>query len=119
MPELISLTLILTIFKVLGGVTTLVSLAYGVFKVITWIKNKFTSIDENVVALKTSMDTHITGLREDIKSQTTTIASALSEQRADFRTFYAPTLLMLQQQSAQQLIPVRAKRPARKPARKK
>ena len=92
---------------------------------ITWIKNKFISIENNVVELKKSVDTNIGGLREDIKTQTSAITTALSEQRQDFRTFYAPTLLMMQQQSAQfqastTLAPVRAKRPVRrKPAVKK
>ncbi len=94
--------------------------AYGVFKVITWVKNKFISINDNVVELKNSMDTHITGLREDIKLQTSTIATALSEQRADFRTFYGPAMMMqFQTQLQQNAVPVRAKRAVRKPAKKK
>ena len=118
MPDPISLATILLILKIAGGITTFSGFVIGVFKVITWIKNKLSNIDSNVVALKNSMDTHIGGLREDIKLQTSTIATALSEQRADFRTFYAPSLLMMQQQSSQfqaaAAMPVRAKRAQRK-----
>lgn len=124
MPDPISLATILLILKIAGGITTFSGSIIGVFKVITWIKNKLTNIDSNVVALKDSIDTHINGLREDVKSQTSTIATALSEQRADFRTFYAPSLLMMQNlqnaQSAQlpAVSPVRAKRTV-KPAKRK
>jgi hypothetical protein len=113
---MLDLNAIYIILKILGGISTFTGLTFGVFKVITWIKNKFNNIDANVVALKSSMDTHINGLREDIKTQTTTLANALSEQRADFRTFYAPTLLLLQQhQQALALpTPARAKRVVRK-----
>jgi len=97
--------------KILGAVTGAVGFAAGVIKVIMWIKNKFTSIDDNVVELKKSMDTHITALRNDVKDQTTAITAALSEQRQDFRTFYAPTLLMMQNQQNQfQPVPIRAKK---------
>lgn len=117
MTDPISLATLFLVGKIVGTVTTIGGLFIGVLKVITWIKNKLTNIDSNVVALKNSMDTHISGLREDIKAQTSTIATALSEQRADFRTFYAPSLLMMQQTNAQfnaAAVPVRAKRPARK-----
>ena len=95
---------------------TFSTLIVGVYKVINWIKSKLTNIDSNVVALKDSMDTHISGLREDIKLQTSTIATALSEQRQDFRTFYAPSMLMQQMQALQApaAVPVRAKRAVRK-----
>lgn len=103
-------------------VASALGLMYGAFKVINWIKTKFININDNVLNLKNSLDTNFAGLREDVKEQTTVIASALSEQRQDFRTFYAPTLLMLQQSQAQQTLkaaPVRAKRATRKPAKKK
>ena len=116
MPELVSLTLILTILKITGGLATLCTLMFGVFKIVRWIKHKFTSIDANVIQLKKSMDDHIGGLREDIKIQTATLATALQEQRADFRTFCAPSLLMMNQQLHPLLAatPVRAKRAAKK-----
>jgi len=107
MVDPISAVAVLGGIKVASGVVSGLGLIFGVFKVITWIKNKFTSIDANVVELKNSMDTHITGLREDVKAQTATIAAALSEQRQDFRTFYAPTLWAMQQ--TQQPAPARAK----------
>ena len=95
------------------------ALLFGIFRGWLWVKNKFVNIDNNVVELKKSLDTHISGLREDVQDQTKTIAGALSEQRQDFRTFYAP-LFMLQQAQAQQLAaPARAKRASRKPTRKK
>ena len=124
MPDPISLATILFILKIAGGVMTFATFIIGVFKVITWIKNKLTNIDSNVVALKDSIDTHINGLRDDVKVQTSTLGTALSEQRADFRTFYAPSLLMMQQQNAQfqantpASVPVRAKR-TRKPLKRK
>ena len=116
MPDPISLATIMFILKILGGVMTFSTVIVGVFKVINWIKTKFISINDNVVELKNSMDTHISGLREDIKLQTSTIATALSEQRQDFRTFYAPSMLMQQMQSfqTQAAVPVRAKRAVRK-----
>ena len=101
--------------KILSGIVSALGLLYGVFKVINWIKSKLTSIDSNVVELKNSLESHIGGLREDIKTQTTTLASALAEQRQDFRTFYAPTLLYMQQsQNPLQTAPARAKRAAPK-----
>jgi hypothetical protein len=105
--------------------TTIVSflgIVFGVFRVISWVKNKFIAINDNVLDLKTSLETNFTGLRDDVKEQTKVIASALSEQRQDFRTFYAPTLLMLQQSQVQQNLqpsPARAKRATRKPAKRK
>ena len=116
MPDLISLTLLLTILKITGGLATLCTLMFGVFRVINWIKTKLTNIDATVLELKDSMDTHISGLREDIKLQTSTLAIALQEQRADFRTFCAPSLLMMNQQLHPLLAatPVRAKRAAKK-----
>jgi hypothetical protein len=105
--EPITAVAILGGLKIAGTGVSALGFIFGVFKVINWVKNKFTSIDANVVELKNSMDTNFNGLREDIKHQTTTLASALSEQRQDFRTFYAPTLLMMQQ--FQQPAPVRAK----------
>ena len=109
---------ILLAAKVVGAFATLGTAVFGVFRVITWIKNKLTNIDSNVVKLKESMDSHITGLRSDIKDQTATIVTAFSEQRSDFRTFYGPTLMLMQQQQALQT-PVRAKRSVRKPAQRK
>ncbi len=110
--------------KLVSAGTAVIGLIAGVFKVITWIKSKLTSIENNVVDLKKSVDTNIGGLREDIKTQTTAITTALSEQRQDFRTFYAPTLLLMQQQSANfqantTLAPARAKQPIRRKAPKK
>ncbi len=122
MPELISLSLLLTVFKIVGGVGTCTGFIFGVFKVISWIKAKFISIDQNVVDMKNSMDSHITGLREEIKNQTTTLAGELREQRQDFRTFYAPTLLhMLQNNKAQETapVPVRARKQPIKIVKKK
>jgi hypothetical protein len=95
MVDPISLTAIILAGKVVGSTLTLLSVIFGAFKAVNWIISKIQDISTNVVELKTSMDSHITGLREDIKNQTTTIASALGEQRQDFRTFFAPTLLML------------------------
>ena len=80
-----------------------------------------------MVQLKESIDTHVNGLRDEMKSQTHTIATALSEQRQDFRTFFAPSLLMAQQQQyilqsglSQAAVPIKAKRRSstRKPAKK-
>ncbi len=114
--EPISAVAILGGLKIAGTGVSALGFVFGVFKVINWIKGKFVSIDNNVVALKQSMDASIGGLREDIKHQTSTLAAALSEQRQDFRTFYAPTLLMMQQM--QQPAPLRAK-PRRRAATKK
>ena len=104
--------------KILGSVTGILASVFGVFKVINWIKTKFNSIDSNVVELKKSMDTHIGGLREDIKNQTTAITAALSEQRQDFRTFYTPTLLLMQRQASSyepfETMPVRARKPVKR-----
>lgn len=110
--EPISVAALLGGIKIVSSIVSALGLVFGVFKVITWIKNKFTSIEANVVDLKSSME----GVREDIKHQTSTLASALSEQRQDFRTFYAPTLLMMQQM--QQPAPLRAK-PRRRVTTKK
>jgi hypothetical protein len=117
--EAITIAQLVGITKIISFITGFGGLLFGVFKVINWIKSKLTNIDSNVVELKKTFESNMAGLREDIKSQTTTLATALSEQRADFRTFYAPTLLMMQQQQLQEPLPVRAKRPIRKkkPAR--
>lgn len=110
--EPISAVLILSILKVLGSITSALGVIVGVFKVIGWIKTKLVSIDENVVELKNSINTDINGLREDIKHQTATLASALNEQRQDFRTYFSPTVALMQQ--LQTPAPVRAKPRARK-----
>lgn len=110
--EPISLATLLVILKIVGGLMTFFTVTFGVFKVITWVKSKFINIDANVTALKSTMETGFKNLSDDIKSQTTTIATELREQRQDFRTFYAPILL---QQAVQQApIPVKAKRSPRK-----
>ena len=98
---------------------SVLGLFFGVFRVIGWIKTKFSSIDSNVIELKKSLDSNIGGLREDLKHQTTTLAAALSEQRADFRTFCAPSLLVAQHLATTQIplaAPVRAKRSVRRKA---
>ena len=121
MPDFISLTLILTICKILGGVSFISGAIIGVYKVINWVKTKLSSIDLNVVELKQSMDTHITGLRDDVKAQTNALTTELREQRSDFRTFYAPSLLQMMSANQPVPVPVRAKQTVNKkaPARKK
>ena len=109
--EPITLTIVFSVLKDASIIASSVAALFGVFKVINWIKTKIANIDSNVVELKTSMDTHIIALRNDVKDQTTAITAALSEQRQDFRTFYAPTLLMMQNQQNQfQPVPIRAKK---------
>jgi hypothetical protein len=95
------------------------ALLFGIFRGWLWVKNKFVNIDANVIEMKKSLDTHFDALRSDVQDQTKTIAGALSEQRQDFRTFYAPMFLMQQSQVQQAAAPVRAKKAPRKPARKK
>lgn len=112
--EALTVSNIINTTKITSGIIGSITFLFGVFKMINWIKTKLTNIDENVIKLKDSMDSHITGLRQDIKEQTHIISNALTEQRNDFRTFYAPTLLMMQQQQAQTAVPVRAKRTVRK-----
>jgi hypothetical protein len=114
MEPTITLASLYTISKIIGSITTLFGIGYGVFKVISWVKSKFVNIDANVTALKNTMETGFNKLSEDIKSQTTIIASELKEQRQDFRTFYAPILMMQQmQQNPQVTAPARAKRSPR------
>jgi hypothetical protein len=111
---MVSLATLLLILKFIGGVVSALTLLFGVFKVINWVKNKFINIDANVTALKDSMETGLNKLSDDIKSQTHTIATELKEQRQDFRTFYAPILMMQQMQQSMNAAPVRAKRSPRK-----
>jgi hypothetical protein len=101
MVDPISLSTVIFVCKAIGTVFTLCGAAFGAFSVINWIKSKLTNIDTNLIELKHTFNTAIQGLRDDTKSQTITIASALGEQRSDFRTFYGPTLLMLQRQAPQ------------------
>jgi len=116
--EPISWATLLFAGKILGSLTGVTTALFGVFKVINWIKAKIANIDSNVVELKTSMDAHIGGLRDDIKQQTTTLATALQEQRADFRTFYAPTIMAMQQRyEPWESAPVRAKKPVKRKSR--
>jgi hypothetical protein len=124
--EAITIATLLDFAKIISAVSVLGGLIVGVFKMINWVKTQLSSIDANVVTLKESMDANVSGLREDVKAQTHTIATALSEQRQDFRTFFAPSLLMTQQHymaqaSLQQAaVPMKAKRnSARKPAKAK
>lgn len=117
--ESVTLAALINVFKISGTAVSIVGSIFGVFKLIGWIKTKFVSIDKNVIELKNIMESNITGLRDDIKAQTNTIANELREQRADFRTFYAPTLLHMQSQlreatAPQPLVPVRAKRSVKK-----
>ena len=114
----ISVTTLLNWAKITSAVVTAFSLLFGVFKVINWIKGKFVSINENVVELKTMMTENMTGLREDIKNQTTTLASELREQRQDFRTFYAPYIVQSMQASMPQQQPLLAKAKRTSPKKK-
>jgi len=83
--------------KIAGIVAFLFSGTLGVFRVINWVKGKFISINNNVIALNNTMAESLTGLREDIKHQTTTLSNELREQRADFRTFYGPFIAQQKQ----------------------
>lgn len=112
--EPLSIASITIIAKNFSIILSIVGLLFGVFKVINWIKSKLTNIDSNVIALKESMDGHITGLRDDIKEQTVAITSALSEQRQDFRTFYAPMSLLMQNQQNQYQAAFAAKKPVKR-----
>ena len=115
--EPLSIASITIIAKNFSIIVSVLGLLFGVFKVINWVKSKLTNIDANVIALKNSMDTHITGLRDDIKDQTAAITSALSEQRQDFRTFYAPMSLLMQNQQNQYQAIVAAKKPIKRKSR--
>lgn len=122
MEPVITLSSLMTLGKVVGTVMTLIGIPVGVMKIINWVKTKFINIDANVTALKSTMEVGFDKLNENIQNQTTTIATELKEQRADFRTFYAPTLLMMQQAASipqQSPAPVRAKRSPRKKIKKK
>ena len=121
MEPVVSLSTIWLISKVIGAVTTISGLIIGVFKMINWVRNKFINIDANVTALKATMETGFKNLNDGLTHQTDSVVGELKEQRADFRTFYAPSLLMMQQAAATitpQIAPVRAKRSAKKIARK-
>ena len=113
MDPVVTMSALITIGKFIGAITAITGLIAGVYKVITWIKNKFINIDANVVALKGAMEDGFKDLSEVLKSQTTTLTAELKEQRQDFRTFYAP-ILMMQQQAQQKMVPVRAKRTRKK-----
>ena len=118
MPEPLTIAGIFGIIKIASGILSAIGVLFGMFKIINWIKVKLSNIDTNVVELKNSMDSHITGLRDDIKSQTINIVSELKEQRSDFRTFYGPTLLHMQLNSPL-AAPLKAKRTVRKAVKKK
>lgn len=122
MEPVITLSALMTLGKVVGTVMTLIGIPIGAMKIINWVKTKFINIDANVTALKATMEVGFDKLNENIQNQTTTIATELKEQRADFRTFYAPTLLMMQQAAAitaPSPTPVRAKRSPRRKIKKK
>ena len=101
MVDPISLATVVFVCKALGTVFTLCGTAYGAFSVVNWIKSKLTNIDANLIEMKHALNTAIQGLREDTKSQTTTISTAFGEQRSDFRTFFTPMLMMLQRHNIQ------------------
>ena len=108
--EPFSAVFILGVLKIVGSVASVLGVLFGVFKVISWVKGKFVSIDENVVSLKQAIDTNLTALRNDIKEQTHVISTALSEQRQDLRTFVVPLIMSNQfQQTQLQPIPVPAR----------
>jgi hypothetical protein len=117
--EAITISGVVNAAKIISAILSILGLFYGVFKVINWVKTKLSSIDSNVVSLKTSIDSLIGGLRDDVKDQTQSLTNELREQRQDFRTFYSPILLMMQQQQQLQPAPVRAKRPPQKRVKKK
>jgi len=89
--------------------------AFGLFKVINWVKTSFVDIKSNVVTLNQN-----TGLlREEIQSQTKDFKDAVASQthafvaevkelRSDFRTFYVPAILS--QNAFMSKSPARAKR---------
>ena len=121
MEPVISVSALMLIGKIIGTITASTTTLFGVFKVYNWIKGKFVSIDSNVTALKSTMEEGFKNLSEDLKQQTTSVVGELKEQRADFRTFYAPTLLMMQQAASTirtQPVPVKAKRSRKKITRK-
>lgn len=108
--------------KIIGAITTVSGVIIGAFKMFSWVKNKFVNIDATVTDMKSTMEIGFKNLSDDIKQQTTTIAAELKEQRADFRTFYAPTLLMMQQTAAitqPQPPPIRAKRSVKRIRKKR
>jgi hypothetical protein len=122
--EGLTIAMLLDLAKIASALSFIGGLLFGVFKVINWVKTKLSSIDSNVVELRNSMDANFTGLRDDIKAQTNTIATALSEQRQDFRTFYAPSLMMMMQQNhvasvLSAAVPAKAKRAPRRQTKKK
>jgi len=102
--------------KIIGIILTACSFLFGVFKVINWIKAKFVNIDSNVKDLKDTINVSMTGLRDDVKEQTTVLVKELQEQRADFRAFIGPALFQMQQNALlnSQIVPVRAKKNIRK-----
>lgn len=115
--ETVSLTAILNYAKLIGEISSAIAFIFGVFGVINWIKNKFININDNVIGLKNSMDTHMNGLRDDIKDQTRIISTALQEQRSDFRAFYNPNLYNMHTNGA--YVMTRAKRTPAKKKKKK
>ena len=112
MEPVVTLSALMLVGKIVGSGSALFGTLFGVFKVINWVKTKFTNIDQNVTTLKSTMESGFSNLSNDIKDQTKTIAQELREQRQDFRTFYGPVMM---QQAIQQSIqalpaPARAKR---------
>lgn len=113
--EPVSISMLISIGEVIGGIATSIGFLFGVFKVINWVKTKFTNIDANVLTLNETINTNFTALRDDIKDQTKVLNSSLSEQRQDFRTFFTPLLMGLQTQSSVlNAAPARARRNTRK-----
>lgn len=89
-------------------------LAFGgasvsVYKVIQWIKD---IREKDLHEIKTGM----TGVQTEMSKQTEALVAELKEQRADFRTFYAP---LLQAVATPVVARPRAKRSPRSRARKK
>lgn len=113
-------TLVLEIYGLLKIWIPILGGAWGIFKVINWVKD---IRNKDLIELKCSVDelkvefgTKVDSLKEEVKVQTTEIVGQLKEMRSDFRTFYSPP----QYPHAAQMMPMpalqtsRAKRAPRK-----
>ena len=97
--------------------------AFGLFKVINWVKSHLININSNVInlnentsLLRDEIKTQTEDFKEAVTIQTQAFVGEVKELRSDFRTFYVPAILS--QNSAMSMAPARAKR-SRVPAVKK
>jgi hypothetical protein len=80
-------------FTIGKDAVTIAGLGWGVFKLVYWVKDKLSTISNNVIALDASLSSKLDTVRHELKSQTEQLVAEQKETRNDMKTFLFPALL--------------------------